>query len=194
MKKIFTLAIIILTYVASMQAQTVTIHKNDGTNIVLLASEIDHIDFEPASEVQKIVGSYIGIDSINVGKQFPYKTASANAYEITANSDSSINITMPEEHFDNTVMGNLVVGTYTIKNIEWDSTQQAFVRNYGNDGITFHYKSSTIDKDYTFDKPICQIIIKNNGDGTITITNTYQMGNMPFPIYSTIHASSTIDE
>ncbi len=183
MKKIFTLAIIILTYVASMQAQTVTIHKNDGTNIVLLASEIDHIDFEPASEVQKIVGSYIGIDSINVGKKFPYKTASANVYEITANSDSSINITMPEEHFDNTVMGNLVVGTYTIKNIEWDSTQQAFVRNYGNDGIT-----------YTFDKPICQIIIKNNGDDTITITNTYQMGNMPFPIYSTIHASSTIDE
>ena len=169
MKKIFTLAIIILTYVASMQAQTVTIHKNDGTNIVLQASEIDHIDFEPASEVQRIVGSYIGIDSINVGKKFPYKTASANVYEITANSDSSINITMPEEQFDNTIMGTLVVGTY-------------------------HYKSSTIDKDYTFDKPICQIIIKNNGDDTITITNTYQMGNMPFPIYSTIHASSTIDE
>lgn len=188
MKKIFILAIIALTYVAAMQAQTVTINKTDGSTIVLQASEINNIVFEPAelTEAQKIAGTYTGKDSINVGGMFPYYAEAEGEYKITANADGSINVTLPEEKFSQTAIGDLVVGSFTVSNIAWDESAQAFVRNYSKDGIKFHFKSSTMDNDYALDKDNCKMTVKSNADGTVTILNTYQMGRMPFPIYSTV--------
>ena len=188
MKKIFTLAIIALTYVAAMQAQTVTINKTDGSTIVLQASEINNIVFEPAelTEAQKIAGTYTGKDSINVGGMFPYYAEAEGEYKITANTDGTINVTLPEEKFSKTAIGDLVVGTFTVSNIAWDESAQAFVRNYSKDGIKFHFKSSTMDDDYALDKDNCKMTVKSNADGTVTVLNTYQMGRMPFPIYSTV--------
>lgn len=188
MKKIFILAIIALTYVAAMQAQTVTINKTDGSTIVLQASEINNIVFEPAelTEAQKIAGTYTGKDSINVGGMFPYYAEAEGEYKITANTDGTINVTLPEEKFSQTAIGDLVVGSFTVSNIAWDESAQAFVRNYSKDGIKFHFKSSTMDNDYALDKDNCKMTVKSNADGTVTILNTYQMGRMPFPIYSTV--------
>lgn len=188
MKKIFILAIIALTYVAAMQAQTVTINKTDGSTIVLQASEINNIVFEPAelTEAQKIAGTYTGKDSINVGGMFPYYAEAEGEYKITANTDGSINVTLPEEKFSQTAIGDLVVGSFTVSNIAWDESAQAFVRNYSKDGIKFHFKSSTMDNDYALDKDNCKMTVKSNADGTVTVLNTYQMGRMPFPIYSTV--------
>ncbi len=188
MKKIFILAIIALTYVAAMQAQTVTINKTDGSTIVLQASEINNIVFEPAelTEAQKIAGTYTGKDSINVGGMFPYYAEAEGEYKITANTDGSINVTLPEEKFSQTAIGDLVVGSFTVSNIAWDESAQAFVRNYSKDGIKFHFKSNTMDNDYALDKDNCKMTVKSNADGTVTILNTYQMGRMPFPIYSTV--------
>lgn len=188
MKKIFILAIIALTYVAAMQAQTVTINKTDGSTIVLQASEINNIVFEPAelTEAQKIAGTYTGKDSINVGGMFPYYAEADGEYKITANADGSINVTLPEEKFSQTAIGDLVVGSFTVSNIAWDESAQAFVRNYSKDGIKFHFKSNTMDNDYALDKDNCKMTVKSNADGTVTILNTYQMGRMPFPIYSTV--------
>ena len=142
MKKIFILAIIALTYVAAMQAQTVTINKTDGSTIVLQASEINNIVFEPAelTEAQKIAGTYTGKDSINVGGMFPYYAEAEGEYKITANTDGTINVTLPEEKFSQTAIGDLVVGSFTVSNIAWDESAQAFVRNYSKDGIKFHFK------------------------------------------------------
>lgn len=188
MKKIFILAIIALTYVAAMQAQTVTINKTDGSTIVLQASEINNIVFEPAelTEAQKIAGTYTGKDSINVGGMFPYYAEAEGEYKITANTDGTINVTLPEEKFSQTAIGDLVVGSFTVSNIAWDESAQAFVRNYSKDGIKFHFKSNTMDNDYALDKDNCKMTVKSNADGTVTILNTYQMGRMPFPIYSTV--------
>ena len=188
MKKIFILAIIALTYVAAMQAQTVTINKTDGSTIVLQASEINNIVFEPAelTEAQKIAGTYTGKDSINVGGMFPYYAEAEGEYKITANTDGTINVTLPEEKFSQTAIGDLVVGSFTVSNIAWDESAQAFVRNYSKDGIEFHFKSSTMDNDYALDKDNCKMTVKSNADGTVTVLNTYQMGRMPFPIYSTV--------
>ena len=188
MKKIFILAIIALTYVAAMQAQTVTINKTDGSTIVLQASEINNIVFEPAelTEAQKIAGTYTGKDSINVGGMFPYYAEAEGEYKITANTDGTINVTLPEEKFSQTAIGDLVVGSFTVSNIAWDESAQAFVRNYSKDGIKFHFKSSTMDNDYALDKDNCKMTVKSNADGTVTVLNTDQMGRMPFPIYSTV--------
>lgn len=187
MKKILTIALLAIAAFSSTNAQTITIVKTDGTSEVLKASEVSSITFDPAqSAAEAIAGTYTGKDSINVGGMFPYYADAAASYKITANTDGTINITLPEESFSNTAIGNLVVGTYTVSNIAWDESAKAFVRSYGKDGIKFHFKSSTMDNDYALDKDICKITVKSNADGTVTILNTYQMGKMPFPIYSTV--------
>lgn len=189
MKKIFTLAIITLFAVTGMQAQTVTINKTDGSTVVLNAADITSITFEPAAEqteAEKMAGTYTGKDSINVGGMFPYYAEAEGEYKITANADGTINVTLPEEKFSQTAIGDLVVGTFTVSNIAWDESAQAFVRNYSKDGIKFHFKSSTMDNDYALDKDNCKMTVKSNADGTVTVLNTYQMGRMPFPIYSTV--------
>ena len=43
-----------------------------------------------------------------------------------------------------------------------------------------------MDNDYALDKDNCKMTVKSNADGTVTVLNTYQMGRMPFPIYSTV--------
>lgn len=187
MKKLFTIVLLALATFSSANAQTVTILKTDGTSEVLKASEIASITFEPAkSAAETIAGTYTGKDSISVGGMFNYNADTDTEYKIAANADGTINVTLPEETFTNTKIGDLVVGTYTVSNIAWDESAQAFVRSYGKDGIKFHFKSNTMDNDYALDKDNCKITVNSNDDGTVTIRNTYQMGNMPFPIYSTV--------
>lgn len=187
MKKLFTIVLLALAAFSSANAQTVTILKTDGTSEVLKASEIASITFEPAkSAAETIAGTYTGKDSISVGGMFNYNADTDTEYKIEANADGTINVTLPEEKFTNTKIGDLVVGTFTVSNIAWDESAQAFVRSYGKDGIKFHFKSRTMDNDYALDKDNCKITVNSNDDGTVTIRNTYQMGNMPFPIYSTV--------
>lgn len=187
MKKLFTIVLLALAAFSSANAQTVTILKTDGTSEVLKASEIASITFEPAkSAAETIAGTYTGKDSINVGGMFPYYAEAEGEYKITANTDGTINVTLPEEKFSQTAIGDLVVGSFTVSNIAWDESAQAFVRNYSKDGIKFHFKSSTMDNDYALDKDNCKMTVKSNADGTVTVLNTYQMGRMPFPIYSTV--------
>ncbi len=187
MKKLFTIVLLALAAFSSANAQTVTILKTDGTSEVLKASEIASITFEPAkSAAETIAGTYTGKDSISVGGMFNYNADADAEYKIAANADGTINVTLPEETFKKTAIGDLVVGTFTVSNIAWDESAQAFVRSYGKDGIKFHFKSNTMDNDYALDKDNCKITVNSNDDGTVTIRNTYQMGNMPFPIYSTV--------
>lgn len=187
MKKLFTIVLLALAAFSSANAQTVTILKTDGTSEVLKASEIASITFEPAkSAAETIAGTYTGKDSISVGGMFNYNADADAEYKIVANADGTINVTLPEETFTKTAIGDLVVGTFTVSNIAWDESAQAFVRSYGKDGIKFHFKSSTMDNDYALDKDNCKITVNSNDDGTVTIRNTYQIGNMPFPIYSTV--------
>lgn len=190
MKKFFTSFAIALFACIGAQAQSIVINKTDGTSVTYQASEISSINFQPAQQ-NSIAGSYTGKDSVNVGKMFPYTSAAEVTYQVTENSDGTVNLLVPEVEYDQTVMGTLYLGSYSIKNIPYDETQKAYVKAYKNDNVVFHFKSvdtngkTTIDKDYTFDKDVCQVIISKDADGVLTVSNTYQMGSMPFVIYGT---------
>ena len=107
---------------------------------------------------------------------------------MTANGDGTINLIVPEVTYKKTMMGNLTLGTYTIKNIPYDENQKAFVKAYKDDNIKFHFikknddGSVISDQEYTVDSKICKVVISKEADGKLKVENTYQLGRMPFPI------------
>lgn len=191
MKKFFTLAIVSLLSTAAVQAQKVVINKADGTQVTFQASEITNVQFVPASLTDNFVGSYKGEDKISVGGLFSYTSSEAVTYKVTANEDGTVNLTVPEETFKKTMMGNLTLSSYTISKIPYDESKKAFIKAYKDDNIKFHLiikddkGAVTSDKEYTFDSRICKVTITKGADGKLTVSNTYQMGKMPFPISGT---------
>ena len=191
MKKFFTLAIVSLLSTAAVQAQKVVINKADGTQVTFQASEITNVQFVPASLTDNFVGSYKGEDKMSVGGLFSYTSSEAVTYKVTANEDGTVNLTVPEETFKKTMMGNLTLSSYTISKIPYDESKKAFIKAYKDDKIKFHLiikddkGAVTSDKEYTFDSRICKVTITKGADGKLTVSNTYQMGKMPFPISGT---------
>ena len=87
-------------------------------------------------------------------------------------------------------MGDLTLGTYTIGNIPFDAATKSYVRDYSADGLTVHFVcvsggETTMDSDYTFKQGNVTIVQGENGE--LKITNTYTIGNMPFPITATFN-------
>ena len=191
MKKFFTLAIVSLLSTAAVQAQKVVINKADGTQVTFQASEITNVQFAPASLTDNFAGSYKGEDKISVGGIATYTSSEAVTYKVTSNEDGTVNLTVPEETFKKTVMGNLTLSSYTISKIPYDESKKAFIKAYKDDKIKFHLiiknDNGTVisDKEYTFDNEICKVTITKGADGKLTVSNTYQMGKMPFQISGT---------
>ena len=191
MKKFFTLAIVSLLSTVAVQAQKIVINKADGSQVTFQASEITNVQFVPASLTDNFVGSYKGEDKISVGGLFSYTSSEAVTYKVTANEDGTVNLTVPEETFKKTMMGNLTLSSYTISKIPYDESKKAFIKAYKDDNIKFHFiikddnGEVTSDKEYTFDSRICKVTITKGVDGKLTVSNTYQMGKMPFPISGT---------
>lgn len=139
------------------------------------------------SAALKMAGAYQGMDHVNVGGAYPYDSATKVTYKVEANADGTINLVVPEVLYKETLIGDLTIGTYTISNIPYDEKEGAFVKAYKDDNIKFHFTCSyegtvTMDKDYTFDKDVCKVVVSKDADGQLTVANTYQMGSMPFVI------------
>ncbi len=138
-------------------------------------------------EALKVAGRHNGSISVMVGDQFGPYVNSYVTYTITTNDDGTINIIVPEYTLDNTYIGNLTLGTYTISNVAYDSEKGAFYRDYTGDNLSFHFKSEggsmTMDGDYTFTK-LGNITVQTTETG-LSIVNNFTPGNMPFPIVST---------
>lgn len=135
-----------------------------------------------------VKGSHKGSVSVMVGDSYGPYVNSDVTYTVTANEDGTINVVIPEYTLDNTQIGNLTLGTYTISNIAYDEEKGAFYRDYTGDDLSFHFKvikdgNTTMDNDYTFTQ-LGNITVKSV-NGTITIENNFQPGKMPFPITST---------
>lgn len=135
-------------------------------------------------------GSYSGTNTVVVGGQFTYKADIE--YEITSNSNGTVNLLLPEYQLTGTIMGDLTLGAYTIANIEYDKNNDCFYRMYGEDGIKEHFKAvnqgnTTIDADYVMTGD-CEIKITKTNDG-ITVENRFSLGAMPFPIVATFQSS-----
>lgn len=131
--------------------------------------------------------------SVNVGGQFDYKNENVT-YQVRKYMDGNVekvDVEIPTYTLDNTLMGNLTLGTYTVKGLTYDAEKGGFYRDYKNDGLKFHFTAETggtktMDDDYVFNATKDNnILVVYSGNNISSIVNTFQMGAMPFPIKST---------
>lgn len=137
--------------------------------------------------------------TVTVGGQFTYYNDNVT-YELRRYKDGEtdkLDVTVPSYMLENTIMGDLTLGSYTVKGLVYDEAQGGYYRDYKNDGLKFHFTAvkngtTTMDKDYEFaaDKAN-NILVKYEGNSVSSIVNTFQMGAMPFGIVSVFSGSTT---
>lgn len=157
----------------------------------------------PMSMTYSVKGYYVKAVSnpitVTVGGQFTYNNDNVT-YELRRYKDGEtdkLDVTVPSYTLANTVMGNLTLGSYTVKGLVYDEAQGGYYRDYKNDGLKFHFTAvqggkTTMDKDYEFaaEKPN-NILVKYEGNDVSSIVNTFQVGNMPFGIVSVFSGATT---
>lgn len=137
--------------------------------------------------------------TVTVGGQFTYNNDNVT-YELRRYKDGEtdkLDVTVPSYTLANTIMGDLTLGSYTVKGLVYDEAQGGYYRDYKNDGLMFHFTAvkngkTTMDKDYEFaaDKAN-NILVKYEGSNVSSIVNTFQMGAMPFGIVSVFSGATT---
>lgn len=137
--------------------------------------------------------------NVNVGGKFPYanECVTYNVRKYMDGDVQKVDVEVPTYTLDNTVMGNLTLGTYTVKGLTYDEEKGGFYRDYKNDGLNFHFTAEqngnkTMDGDYEFNaQKDNNILVKYNGTKITDIVNTFQMGAMPFGIVSSFNSAAT---
>lgn len=157
----------------------------------------------PMSMTYSVKGYYVKAVSnpitVTVGGQFTYNNDNVT-YELRRYKDGEtdkLDVTVPSYTLANTIMGNLTLGSYTVKGLVYDEAQGGYYRDYKNDGLKFHFTAvqggkTTMDKDYDFatDKDN-NILVKYEGSNVSSIVNTFQVGTMPFGIVSVFNGATT---
>lgn len=157
----------------------------------------------PMSMTYSVKGYYVKAVSnpitVTVGGQFTYNNDNVT-YELRRYKDGEtdkLDVTVPSYTLANTIMGDLTLGSYTVKGLVYDETQGGYYRDYKNDGLKFHFTAvqggkTTMDKDYDFatDKDN-NILVKYEGNNVSSIVNTFQVGTMPFGIVSVFSGATT---
>ena len=137
--------------------------------------------------------------NVNVGGMFPYANEGVT-YNVRKYMDGDVqkvDVEVPTYTLYNTLMGNLTLGTYTVKGLTYDEAKGGFYRDYKEDGLSFHFiaeqnGNKTIDGDYEFNaQKDNNILVKYDGSKITDIVNTFQMGAMPFGIVSSFNSAAT---
>lgn len=137
--------------------------------------------------------------TVNVGGAFNYTNKSVS-YDVRKYMDGDVqkaDVKISTYTLENTVMGNLTLGTYTVKGLTYDESMGGFYRDYKDDGLKFHFTAEnggkkTMDGDYSFNNAKDNnILVKYSGNNITDIVNTFQMGAMPFAIVSKFDTQPT---
>ena len=137
--------------------------------------------------------------NVNVGGMFSYANESVT-YNVRKYMDGDVqkvDVEVPTYTLDNTLMGNLTLGTYTVKGLTYDEEKGGFYCDYKNDGLNFHFTAEqngnkTMDGDFEFNSAKDNnILVKYDGSKITDIVNTFQMGAMPFGIVSSFNSAAT---
>lgn len=157
----------------------------------------------PLSMTYNIKAYYVkavsgGID-VSVGGAYDYKNANVtyNVRKYLDGDVEKVDVEVPTYALSNTVMGDLTLGTYTVKGLVYDEEQGGFYRDYKDDGLSFHFSAEqngqkTMDGDYAFNSSKDNnILVKFDRQKVVEIVNRFQMGAMPFGIVSTFGSATT---
>lgn len=192
-KTILTAFASIIALGAAAQTEVMKIELNDGTTQTIEVENIKEITFSTDGEnpADAYIGQFTGKNTVVVGGNFTY-TADNVTFDIAEGTDNTLTVNIPEYVLTNTVMGDLTLGAHTIAGLAYDETTGAYVRDYGNDGLSMHFKAEqggnvTMNKDYNFN-PGSEIIVEKTAAG-IKITNKFKMGAMPFELVATFEGT-----
>lgn len=138
-----------------------------------------------------VAGSYTGKDELDfsvMGQSYKQSNTVDVNYIVTQNNDGSISVVIPEETFDysavkmgNSSMGNIVQGSYSVTNIPYDNTKNAYYLDYsGNasaDVEVFGRK-----KNYSVTEGKITVSFSSS---KVTVVNVHKFGNMPMDMTGT---------
>lgn len=139
-----------------------------------------------------VAGTYVGTDSLKFGYgTMSFKTAAKNVnFVVTENSDNSVNVTLPEETFDfssdpmvGAMIGKIVQGSYTVKNIPYDATKKAYYLDYSKKASA-NVSISGMQLNKQYDVTLGQITVSFTGS-TMTLVNVHKFGKMPMALTAT---------
>lgn len=146
----------------------------------------------PLSAAELAAGSYLGLDSMNVGGSFAYNAADSSNFTVVANSDSSISVTIPEQVYPGTVMGKITMGEFTMDSIPYNKEAKVFGRNLCGTNAAYDFVclntqtgKTTINNRYSFTHSTDSVTVTRTDDGSVNVSISFKPGNMPFPIVST---------
>ena len=138
---------------------------------------------------------------VSVGSNLNYKNESVT-YNVRKYKDGDVeklDVEIPTYTLDETMMGDLTLGTYTVKGLTYDESKGGYYHDYANDGLTFHFTAvyngtTSMDNDYEFNNnnnTANDILVKYNGSNVEEILNHFHMGTMPFQITSSFKSPTT---
>lgn len=140
---------------------------------------------------------------VSVGGAYNYENANV-VYNVRKYKDGDVekvDVEIPTYTLEGTVMGNLTLGTYTVKGLTYDEEKGGYYRDYVNDGLKFHFTAEnngtkTMDDDYAFNagsknNMVNDILVKYEGTSVAGILNNFHMGVMPFQITSSFGNTTT---
>ena len=138
---------------------------------------------------------------VSVGGTFNYQNESVT-YNVRKYKDGNVeklDVEIPTYTLDGTVMGNLTLGTYTVKGLTYNEAKGGYYHDYANDGLTFHFTAvykgiTSMDNYYEFNNnnnTANDILVKYNGSNVEEILNHFHMGSMPFQITSSFKSPTT---
>lgn len=168
MKKLFSLMLLLMA--AVMTTATFTSCGDDDDD----------------NKTASVAGTYTGKDMLSfsvMGMDLKQPNTADVNYVINQNNDGSISVVIPEETFDFTAqkMGNIVQGSYSVTNIPYDKTKNAYYLDYSNNASAdvFVYGAK---KNYTITKG--EITVSFSGN-KVTVVNVHKFGNMPMEMTGT---------
>lgn len=137
--------------------------------------------------------------NVTVGGMYSYSNSNVtyNVRRYMDGDTEKMDVEVPSYELENTVMGDLTLGSYTVCGLVYDEAQGGFYRDYRGDGLKFHFTAkkdgnTTMDNDYEFNNTKDNnILVKCEGNKVQSIVNTFQMGAMPFGIVSVFGGSET---
>ena len=133
---------------------------------------------------------FVGDNKVLVGGTYEYH--STILYQVLKNNDNTIDVIVPEYELKATIMGDLTIGKYTIRNIPYNTANGSYYKEYADGTMAIHIKSvptsgTGMDGDYIFNNNTITTSIEVKTYGTnASIVNNYSIGNMPFPIETTL--------
>jgi hypothetical protein len=170
MKKI--LSLMLLLFAAMMTTATFTACGDD--------------DDDNGNATQTVSGTYTGKDTLAfsvMGMTLKQNNTADVDYVVNQNNDGTISVVIPEETFDFTAqnMGNIVQGTYSVNNIPYDKTKNAYYLDYSGkasaDVLVFGSK-----KNYPVTEGQITVTFSDN---KVTVVNVHKFGNMPMAMTGT---------